>query len=772
MKTATKPSEILTYKRAEEAEKRTINFPAAIILAVIGLLAGRVEVWGVLMPTGVGWAIANRHGKRLLPAIFCCAAGLILSGLDLFKLRTLAALACVYVMHSADEKFFEENTLACAFVGAGVDVICGIIISTVTKSYGFDYIMLIIEGALIIGSAIAFENAVHIIVRGGTILNDDEAISVYVVAACAAAGIGGTQILGVHPSAVLSLYMILLASKKCGAGIAVTLAAVLGAVSGEGDVSGALTLYIFTAIGCSLLANLNRFGIIIGAALANAVFTACNIGSASSWIVTAELTSAVMLFYFTPEAAIDYIMHYTTKKASVSPGKSMLKGQKNAICSAMNEIEGAIDTVAEVVKEMGKGKKSRSTEGDIIRKVKKGVCSGCSLENYCTGKNRKKTEQAVKYITELIAKEGKCSSEQVADVIAWKCIHSEQIIGKVKDSFTFYKEQGLAEKEEELQRRFFVNGLEDMAEIIERRRERIAEGYDTYESLSEEIAGALTRNGVQCGSVCVTKNNAGLFELVAEIESEELGKAEQIICEVSELDMHTVSEEKYKMGTVLTMREREYFKYDVAVLSLDSKERRTGDTAVWFDDGKGSLYCLVGDGMGSGALAAKESGWTAKLFEKLARAGFEPSEAFRIINNVMIAGKENESCISADAAKINLRSGNVEFTKAGAASSYIKTKKGVEKVGWSSLPLGILEISEVQSKNVSVSGGGYVVLMSDGVPDASGDRMEGEHELCRALMQCEDMQPREMAEYLMFASMSMGAPKDDMTIVVAKVIKE
>ena len=769
MKTAVKPNEILTYKRAKQAEKK--NIPAAVIMAVIGLLAGRVSVWGMIMPTGIGWTIANRHGKKLVPAMFFTAAGLILSGLDIFKLRAFMTFLVIYALHKTDEEIFKNNTLLCAFIGAGTDVICGMIILAVNGSYGFDYIMLIIEGALIIGSAAAFENAVKIISRGGTILNSDEAISVFVVAACAAAGLGGIDIMGVRPEAVLSLYMIIFAAKKCGIGVSVTLAAVLGAVSG-GDISAELTMYIFTAIGCSVLADLNRWGIIVGAALANAVYTACTFGEQTSPLITLELTAATTLFYFTPQYIMDYITRYTTKKAALSPGKSMIKGQKNAVCGAMNEIEGAIDAVAGVIGEMGKSVKQKDSCPDIMRAVKKNVCEGCTLEKYCTGKNRAKTEQAIKYITELIIRDGDCTEENVSKITAWKCIHGDRVIDRVKDSFSFYKEKNLLSVKDGLCRKFIAKGLEDMADIIERQKKRIVEGYDTYEFLSAEIAEALTRNGVQCGSVCVTKNKSGLFEVIAGIESEELGKAEEIIREASEMNMHTVSEEKYDGGTILTMIEKEHYKYEVAVMSLDSKERRTGDTAVWFDDGKGNLFCLVGDGMGSGALAAKESGWTAKLFEKLTRAGFEAEEAFRMINNVMISGKENESCISADAVKINLRSGNIEFTKAGAASSYVKTEKGVEKIGWSSLPLGILEISEMQTKNLSVSGGGYIVLMSDGVPDTSGDRMEGEHKLCHALMQCDESEPREIAEYLMFASMSMGAPKDDMTIIVAKISKE
>ena len=44
-----KTAEILTYKRI--GEKTKDNYSKTIILAIIGLLAGRVEIWGIIMPT-------------------------------------------------------------------------------------------------------------------------------------------------------------------------------------------------------------------------------------------------------------------------------------------------------------------------------------------------------------------------------------------------------------------------------------------------------------------------------------------------------------------------------------------------------------------------------------------------------------------------------------------------------------------------------------------------------------------------------------------------
>ncbi len=776
-------SEILTYKRVGE-EKRTPGTGADILLAIMGVLAGRVELWGMVMPTGIGWAIANAKtsGKkeRLLIALATSAAGMLMSGVDIFKIRGLITLAIVYLLSRTGNGIFGKSTLLAAVCSAMVNLVCGVIISAVSGSDGAGYIMLGIEAMLIVGSAVAFENFVEIISRGGSVLTDDEAISLFVSAGVCGAGLAGINIAGVRLEFVLSMYMIIFAAGKWGIGISVTLAAVMGIATAGDDPVSALGIYIFMAISCSMLSSVGRWGIVLGAALANAVYVACSLGMDDSLTRLIEIIIAVAAFFFTPTSAVQNILHYTTRPSKVTAEAGDAISKKMEATTAIEEIGKAFSAVAQTVREMNETVDGYSGGGDeIITKIGQSVCKDCALKSYCEGKNRKQTEQAIDYILQLFKEKGDIVAVQEMlslqgekGLFSWNCIHSDRVVEKVRDSLELYMYKELEKKQNRKYREFAVDGMEDMAEIIIRQHKRLSEACHIYEPLAEEISSTLIRNGVHGSSVCVVKNRTGLFEVTAEIEEGSLSLAEDIIKSIMGVNMKIFSEEKTSKGILLCMREKEHYECETAILSLDNKERRTGDTASWFDDGKGFLHCLISDGMGSGVLAAKESGWTVKLYEKLCRAGFEPDEAFRMINNVMITGKTGESCISADGVKINLLNGCAQFTKAGAASSYIKTEKGVEKIGWSSLPLGIIEINELETRMCDISDGGYVVLMSDGLPDNAGDRMEGEHKLRRALAECDINEPRELAEYIMFAALSMGAPKDDMTVAVVKIIKK
>ncbi len=774
-----KTTDILTYKRTEE---KTTEHTPEILLAVMGVLAGRVELWGTVMPTGISWVIANLKSEtkkqRLIVAIIVSAMGMILGGVDVFRMRGLITLGVLYAASRFD--IFGKNTMITAVFGASVNLVCGLIIMTVTHGDSLGYIMLIIECMLILGASVAFDSFIAIAERGGSILSEDEGISLFVVSGVIAAGFSGLELAGIRLCAIISMYMIIFASRKCGLGIAVTLGTILAVVTGGEDPVSTLGLYIFLAIGCSLLASIGKWGIIIGAAIANTVYIACRMGLDSSVIRVIEIGTAAALFYFTPDEFINKVAMYTAKKTLSGMGESRLIRQRQETDTAVLELKNAISAVAETVKEMDLQREEKESQWEIIKKVNNSVCSSCALYKYCIEKNRVRTEQAIGYIIQLFREKGDETYNTIMSAgeknvlekaFMWNCIHTEKVVEKVKDSFEFYLRQEFESEKQEKTREFTIKGLEYMAEIIDRQRIRLKEFCTSYEQLAEEISCTLVRNGICCFGVCVIKNRCGLFEVTAEIDSRFPGEAERIIKGIMGISMKTIFEEKTEKGTVLSMREKEHFEYETAVMSLDSKEMQTGDSTLVFNDEKGYLHCMISDGMGSGILAATESGWTVKLYEKLCRGGFEPHEALIMINNVMISGKQEESCVSCDSVKVNLLTGAVEFTKAGAAASYIKTKKGVEKVEWSSLPLGIIEIGGIETRLSDVSDGGFIVLMSDGVPDSSGDRLEGEHKLSRALKQCDGETPGEIAESLMFASMAMGVPKDDMTVLVIKLQK-
>ncbi len=141
----------------------------------------------------------------------------------------------------------------------------------------------------------------------------------------------------------------------------------------------------------------------------------------------------------------------------------------------------------------------------------------------------------------------------------------------------------------------------------------------------------------------------------------------------------------------------------------------SGDTVVSFYDGRGSFYLLLSDGMGRGKRAALDSMTVCTILSKLLGAGFGWQASLKLLNTSLVIKSAEESLATVDIVKVNLHTGETQFIKAGAASSYWASEKNVSRIRSFTLPLGIVEGIGFDSKRVMASAGDTLLLVSDGV---------------------------------------------------------
>lgn len=160
-----------------------------------------------------------------------------------------------------------------------------------------------------------------------------------------------------------------------------------------------------------------------------------------------------------------------------------------------------------------------------------------------------------------------------------------------------------------------------------------------------------------------------------------------------------------------------------AALRPKSGERLCGDTLDGFETDQGTLCLLLCDGMGSGALAQKESALTVRLLRQFLQGGIDPGSALKTLNTAMELRSTQEGSFSTvDLLTCATDSGQGALYKFGAAPSYVKKGGKVRRITSSSLPVGMRpsptapDITQVQ-----VEPGSFVVLISDGVADSEDD---------------------------------------------------
>ena len=215
------------------------------------------------------------------------------------------------------------------------------------------------------------------------------------------------------------------------------------------------------------------------------------------------------------------------------------------------------------------------------------------------------------------------------------------------------------------------------------------------------------------------------------------------------------------------MEEAKYAVLTGAARAVKETETKSGDNYAVLESEKGKITLLLSDGMGSGEKACEDSEIVLDLMEKLIEAGYGPKAAANLVNSALIARGEEQNMSTLDICELDLYDGICEFTKVGAAASFIKRDHMVEQISTGTLPLGIFKGVEGDSVRRRLIDGDYVFLLSDGIIDAV-EESNYKEELCEIISKLEMENPRDLSEALLQIVLRKtgGRIRDDMTVLV------
>lgn len=145
-----------------------------------------------------------------------------------------------------------------------------------------------------------------------------------------------------------------------------------------------------------------------------------------------------------------------------------------------------------------------------------------------------------------------------------------------------------------------------------------------------------------------------------------------------------------------------------------------------------------------------------------------------LINSSMYINSEEDAYATLDVAILDLYSGNMEFMKNGACPTFIKNGKNVNVVKSISLPAGILDKIDLVVYDKDLSDGDIIVMCTDGILESNAEYENKEIWLKNILEEIETDNVQKIANIILREAIDnyFGTPKDDMTVIVAKVRKE
>ncbi|MDD7642637.1 MAG: SpoIIE family protein phosphatase [bacterium] len=196
----------------------------------------------------------------------------------------------------------------------------------------------------------------------------------------------------------------------------------------------------------------------------------------------------------------------------------------------------------------------------------------------------------------------------------------------------------------------------------------------------------------------------------------------------------------------------------------------SGDNFSYVENHDGQALLMLSDGMGSGSSACKESEMVLELMERFLEAGFSEETALRMLNAACVLHDQEDSYSTMDICEIDLYQGDVAFYKIGAAAAFIKRGEEAECIPCANLPVGADMELQIETKHSHVSGGDYVILMTDGVLEHLHVPLP-EQTMCEILESIHQSNPNEMAKKILerVSLFTGGQVRDDMTVLVAGI---
>lgn len=191
---------------------------------------------------------------------------------------------------------------------------------------------------------------------------------------------------------------------------------------------------------------------------------------------------------------------------------------------------------------------------------------------------------------------------------------------------------------------------------------------------------------------------------------------------------------------------------------------RSGDYFTSFYTESGKFIIILSDGMGTGSVAALGSAISVEILAGLLKEDIDFSCAINLTNSAVMATSGDESLATIDIACIDLKTGQADFYKAGAAATLVRHGRRIVKLDRVALPIGILGNVEFSHATATLSEYDIVLMSSDGI--WIGDEVR----IARQLSYFRGTSMESLAQKIADTAFESETITDDITVIAAQLL--
>ena len=636
----------------------------------------------------------------------------------------------------------------------------------------------------------------------------EEVVGATLLVSIAATSFGSIEIMGLQIGNIISILLVLILGWKNGILIGTTSGVTVGVVLGIITESNPIMIAVFAISGmlAGILSRFGKLGVIVGFIAGNLLLTYVYNGQLVELICFKEILVASLALILVPNK-IEINITDLFGKDDLLPQGATYRLQES------KEMQDKLNNVSEVIKQMSDTYKEVATASlnqreildnnreifieelqDKIRQVPNNILYEnlideddsivndifeCLLEkeritredlleifksynNYIVGFDSYeislKIEKDIRQIIEIINESFRTS--KLNFVMSAKIGENSKNISMQLDGVSKAIETIANDIKEEKEK--FLEKKNEILLICKQRQIDILDLKIEQEKTGRYVIKVFLntcsdKKLIECPTSKIEKILSDVFEETIIIKKEKCGiKQDQKICYQT-----YISKDIYSM------------QIGIAKASKDG-ETVSGDSSIQIalDDGK--YLIALSDGMGSGPNARKSSQIAIKMLGRLLSNGFDKETSIELINNTISANIKDETFATLDIMVLDLYAGNIEYIKNGACPTFIKNNKNVNIIKNLALPAGILNNIDLIVYDRDIDNNDIIVMCSDGILESNSEYKNKEVWLKNLLEQMETTNAQKIADIILKESIdnNYGKPKDDMTIIVTKILKK
>ena len=428
-----------------------------------------------------------------------------------------------------------------------------------------------------------------------------------------------------------------------------------------------------------------------------------------------------------------------------------------------------------------KGTFSKEEIEDMFVKITDKVCENCEKKEWCLGENRVHTYQMLYEILCTVEEYGAELNVEIKRKLQKKCISAPRFLRETLEVFENAKQILLWNNRIVQNREGYAIQLNSFARMIQYTTRDLDAGIFEDEHLEKKLKNHLKKFGIRMLSSVFFVTAEGKYEIHVTVKASkghciatkelaaEIGRCVGRVMMLEQGERPIIGED---YCTVACVEGARYHTLQGVAKIGKGCEKISGDTFLMTDLPGGKKGVALSDGMGSGEDALRESTMVVEMLEELLEAGFPVKTAIQMMNTALVIGREEVRFSTIDVSLFDLYSGKCEFVKAGASTTFIKRKSGVERISSTTLPIGVIQDIEIESVEKELESGDFIIMVTDGVMDALP---VGEQDVLMStfIEGSNIVNPKELAHHILGQVLEWTGevPIDDMTVLAVGMWK-